>query len=1021
MLSRTKLLVLLTAIGLLAGLGAYAQTNATLSGTVTTDGTGVPGVSITITSPNLQGTRTTVSGNGGDYYFGALPPGKYSVKFELDGMTTVTKTVDIGVAQSGKADAAMSVAAVAEAITVTAAAPSVLETPQVATNVPQALVDELPIGRTVLDGALLAPGVNNNTAGNTPNTQASQLQISGSPGYDNLVMVNGVVITESVRSQALNLYVEDAIQETTILTGGVSAEYGRFTGGVVNSITKSGGNQFSGSFRDSQTNPHWTDKTNWAGETEPRNTTSDVYEATFGGYVVRDRLWFFAAGRKADVTDPTVFTRVVPGDATRTIFGADPTRSNEKYEVKLTGQITPKHSLVASYYDETADATNQRFTATSYDLEQFSDRSDPKDLTTAFYNGILSTNLLVEARYSEMNYGIGWGSGAKDRDFIKGTIVRNRGDSNARWNSATFCGVCDHETRSNDGWVGKANYYLATSGLGSHNLVGGVESFSEHRFANNYQSGSDFRLFVNGAQRVDGSYTIYPTILPGPGGSATYLIWTPIFDGANESDLKTDSLFVNDKWDLNDQWSFNIGFRYDKNDGQDGSGNTTSDDTYISPRLTAIYDLKGDGRYRFSASYNEYVSRVVDGPATSGSSAGSPAYIYYAYEGPAINPAGTPTNQLVDTHTALQQVYDWFQANGGIPTPDNPNLAHLRANSGHSVPGYDVIISDSLASPHVTEYVLGFGTQIGNNAYVKVDGIMRDWKDFYASRVDQSTPVLTDPLGIQHDVAIIENTNDAKREYRGIQFQSGWRPGRFNVGLNYTWATLKGNDTQEDPNLGTQGNFPGSIYYAEFLDYERRRPEGYLAGDQRHRVRAWVGYDVPMPQAFGSVNLSVLHNYDSGQPYSAFQNILVQGAGTGAPTIDKYVASPGTGTYYFSERGEYRLPDINRTDASINYSFPKIWNVELFAQAELLNVFYNQNVVTVNTSVNASGTSGNFAAFDPFTTDPSSLIECPQGTPGATCLKMGAHWQKGASFGQPTGPASYQVPRTYRFSFGARF
>src|SRR5512133_3612439 len=338
MMSRFKVVVLATALCLLVGLGAYAQTTATLSGTVTTDGTGLPGVSVTIASPNLQGTRTTVSGDNGAYYFGALPPGKYTVKFELEGMSTVSKTVDIGVAQSGKADASMKVTAMAEAITVTAAAPSVLETSQVATNVAGDLVDELPIGRTVLDGALLAPGVNGNTA------SASQLSISGGPGYDNLVMVNGVVITENVRSQALTLYIEDAVQETTVLTGGVSAEYGRFTGGVVNSITKSGGNQFSGSFRDSQSNPHWTDKTNWAGETEPRNTVSDVYEATLGGFILRDRLWFFAAGRNAEVTSPTLFTRVVPGDATKTIFGADPTSKNDKYEIKLTGQITPQHS-----------------------------------------------------------------------------------------------------------------------------------------------------------------------------------------------------------------------------------------------------------------------------------------------------------------------------------------------------------------------------------------------------------------------------------------------------------------------------------------------------------------------------------------------------------------------------------------------------------------------------------------------------------------------------------------------------
>lgn len=1014
-MSRTRFIVLATALCLLVGLGAFAQTTSTLNGTVTTDGVGLPGVTITIASPNLQGTRSTVSADNGNYYFGALPPGKYTVKFELDGMNTVTKTVEMGVAFAGRADASMKVAAMAEAITVTAAAPSVLETSQVATNIAGDLVEELPMGRTVLDGALLAPGVTGNTVA------GSQVSISGSPGYDNLVMVNGVVITENVRSQALQLYVEDAIQETTVLTGAVSAEYGRFTGGVVNSITKSGGNQFSGSFRDSQTNPHWTDLSTWRPQTEPTNTTNDVYEATLGGYILRDRLWFFAAGRDAETTGAPQFTRVVPGDATKTIFSATSVSSNEKYEVKLTGQITPKHSLVGSYYDETATATNQRFTTASYDLEQFSDRADPKELKSAFYNGILTTNFLVEARYSEMEYGIGNGSGGKFRDFVRGTIVRNRADGNSRWNAATFCGVCDNETRSNDSWLAKGNYYLATTGMGTHNLVGGVESFSEHRFANNHQSASGFRFFVQSAQRVNGSYDIYPTVTPGTSTTTAYLVWTPIFTGANENDLQTDSIFLNDKWDFNDHWSFNVGLRYDMNDGVDGNGNVTSDDSAFSPRLGAIYDVNGDGKYRFSASYSEYVSRVVDGPATAAQSAGTPGYIYYAYQGPAINPAGTPANELVNTQAALAIVQAWFEANGGLPSDANPNLALLHpARRGHSVPGYDSLISSTLSSPKVTEYVLGFGTQIGNNAYVKVDGIMRDWSDFYAFRVDQSTPVAVDPLGIDHDVAIVENTNDITREYKGIQLQSGWRPGRFNMGFNYTYSTLKGNDEQESAGSGTVGNAPGSIYYSEYLNYDRRLLEGNLAQDQPHRIRAWVGYDVPMPSMLGALNISLLQSFDSGLSYSAVGSIDLESY-DGAPTVAKYIAAPSSGQYFFSDRGEYTLEDVTRTDLSLNYAFPRIWKAEFFVQAELLNALYEQEITGVSTSMLSSGNSSNFTPFNPFTTPVDQLIECPQGTSGAACKAMGAHWQKGSAFGNPTGPASYQLPRTYRFSFGVRF
>ena len=64
-------------------------------------------------------------------------------------------------------------------------------------------------------------------------------------------------MNENLRGQAFNIYIEDAIQETTVATDGVSAEFGRFSGGVVNVITKSGGNLFSGSFRDSLNNDNW--------------------------------------------------------------------------------------------------------------------------------------------------------------------------------------------------------------------------------------------------------------------------------------------------------------------------------------------------------------------------------------------------------------------------------------------------------------------------------------------------------------------------------------------------------------------------------------------------------------------------------------------------------------------------------------------------------------------------------------------------------------------------------------------
>ncbi len=113
--------------------------------------------------------------------------------------------------------------------------------------------------------------------------------------------MNGVVAQDNVRRTSLPVYIEDALQETTVSTSGVSAEFGRFAGGVVNAITKSGGNAFSGTFRTSLANDNWRAVSPFPGETKA-DVVVPTYEYTVGGPVVRDRLWFFTAGRYQNET-----------------------------------------------------------------------------------------------------------------------------------------------------------------------------------------------------------------------------------------------------------------------------------------------------------------------------------------------------------------------------------------------------------------------------------------------------------------------------------------------------------------------------------------------------------------------------------------------------------------------------------------------------------------------------------------------------------------------------------------------
>ncbi|HWS71451.1 MAG TPA: carboxypeptidase-like regulatory domain-containing protein, partial [Thermoanaerobaculia bacterium] len=153
----TKRFAIVLALLMLVSVVASAQTTSNLTGTVTLGGNPLPGATITISSPSLQGVRTTNSDVNGNYNFGALPPGTYTIKFDMESMQTVNKTVQVTLSGTARADAEMKLTAMAEAITVTATAPAVLETTEIQTNLQQSTINHLPTQRTLQATVSLAP------------------------------------------------------------------------------------------------------------------------------------------------------------------------------------------------------------------------------------------------------------------------------------------------------------------------------------------------------------------------------------------------------------------------------------------------------------------------------------------------------------------------------------------------------------------------------------------------------------------------------------------------------------------------------------------------------------------------------------------------------------------------------------------------------------------------------------------------------------------------------------------------
>jgi Carboxypeptidase regulatory-like domain len=322
---KSWLLALATIV--LASASLWASINGSISGVVTdSSGAVVSGATVTATSTQTGVKTTLKTDSKGFYNFPALQIGNYTVEVQQSGFKTESRTdIVIDANSAVRADFVLQIGQVIEKVTVeTEAARVETESTQMGEVITAKTITAVPLnGRAYTDLLALQPGVSPYTATDTGTPGISDRAVDGGLNSGNQsvngqretangFMVNGSNVEEGKNNGAAIIPNLDSIQEFRIITNNFDAEYGNYSGGQVNVVTKSGSNSFHGSGFEFLRNTAFDAKNYYSLPTDKTPVfRQNQFGGTFGGPIVKDKTFFFADYQGTRQTQaPTVNTQM---------------------------------------------------------------------------------------------------------------------------------------------------------------------------------------------------------------------------------------------------------------------------------------------------------------------------------------------------------------------------------------------------------------------------------------------------------------------------------------------------------------------------------------------------------------------------------------------------------------------------------------------------------------------------------------------------------------------------------------